>query len=80
VYGHREDQAERIYAQVTFAAECLLARVVAVTAFFRGAQVFTDCESIAAAVGVGFWPALRLTFSRNLPWMRCQVPSRRQLR
>lgn len=45
----------------------------------RGAWVLTDCESIADTEDVGFMPAWRRTFSRNLSWTRCHVPPSRKV-
>jgi hypothetical protein len=66
MHDDREDQAERVDANMAFPPGDLLARVVAVRPPFCGALVLTDCESITPAEGVGFLPAWRRTFSRSL--------------
>ena len=66
MHDHRQDQAQRVDANMPLSSGDLLARVVAVRPPFRGAFVLTDCESITPADGVGLRPALRRTFSRSL--------------
>jgi hypothetical protein len=61
---HRQNQTERIHDDMSLSTRDFLARVVAAIPPFDA--VLTDCESITAALGVGFLPALRRTFSRSL--------------
>ncbi len=58
-----QQQAERIYRDVAFAAFREFARVE--TALPPFCAVLTDCESITAAVGSRFRPAFSRKASRN---------------
>ena len=72
-----ENQPLGIDDQVTFASFDLFARVVAATAPFS--VVFTDWLSIMAALGVASRPSSWRSSSRNAWFMRCHVPSWRQV-
>jgi len=61
-----QNHTECIDSNMPFSAGDFLACVVSVRPPFRGAAVLIDCESITAALGVGFLPAWRRTFSRSL--------------
>ena len=63
VNHHAQDQPQRVYNHMPLAAVDFLARVVPMRPPFS--VVFTDCESMTAAEGVGFLPAATLTFSRR---------------
>jgi len=63
---HGQDQPERVNDNMPLSAGDFLARVITVGPPFWGAAVFTDWLSITAALGVGFLPTLRRTFSRSL--------------
>lgn len=60
---HRQDQAQGIDDQMAFAAQDLLARVIAAKPPFS--VVLTLWLSMIATLGVAFLPALRRTFSRR---------------
>jgi len=61
---HRQNQTKRINDDMSLSTRDLLSRVVTTIPPFDA--VVTDCESITAALGVGFLPTWRRTFSRSL--------------
>ncbi len=62
----RKDQTQCVNDDVSFSPCDFLTRIVTMRPPFRGAAVLIDWLSITAALGVGFFPTLRRTFSRSL--------------
>ena len=63
---HRQQKPEGVDSDMSLATGDFLACIVTMRPPFCGAAVLTDWLSITAALGVGFLPTLRRTFSRSL--------------
>lgn len=74
---YRNNQTQRVYQQVAFAAVDFLAGIISMDPPFS--VVLTDWLSRIAALGSGSRPTEIRTSLCNVSWIRVQVPSRRQV-